>query len=168
MKKPNIYVSIPFTLAILMIGALACQGAEAAPSSEPSPAPARPVNYVLHVDWRSQKGGTNSLQLVTSEGTFRLDATQSSTVKIGDAEVPISMNVSGELKALDFEHGRVQFFLGRTVPYVTHGGGPQGGSSIQQRQDGLTSTFTVAFGKPVLIQKDGNGEVSVLVERVNP
>jgi hypothetical protein len=168
MKKPNVCFSTPFALAILMIGAFACQGAEVAASAEASPPPVRLVNYVLHVDWKSPKGGTNSLQLVTAEGSFRLEASQSNTVKVGDVEVPISINVSGELKPLDSEHGRLQFFLGRTVPYVTHAGGPPGSSSIQQRQEGLTSNFNVTFGKPVLIQKDGNCEVSVLVESVKP
>jgi hypothetical protein len=28
----------------------------------------------VHVDWRSQTGGKNSLQIVTAEGTFSLDA----------------------------------------------------------------------------------------------
>ena len=166
MKKPNVCATTLFASAILMIGAFACQGADAAPTSEPAPPPANLVNYVLHVDWTSQAGGTNSVRLLTAEGTFKLEASQSTTVKIGDAEVPISIHVSGDLKALDSEHGRLQFFLGRTVPYASHGSGPPGSSSIQQRQEGLTSNFNVTFGKPVLIQKDGNSEVSVLVESV--
>jgi hypothetical protein len=75
---------------------------------------------------------------------------------------------NGDLKALDAEHGRLQLFLGRAVPHVTRGGGPPGSTSIQQRQEGLSSTFIVTFGKPVLVQKDGNGAVTVLVESVKP
>ena len=31
---------------------------------------------------------------------------------------------------------------------------------------GLQSTFVVKFGKPVVIQTDENGEISVLVKRI--
>jgi len=151
-----------------MLAALACQAAETAPPSEASPPPVNRANYVLHVDWTSQRGGTNSLQILTSEGNFRLDGSQPNTVKVGDSEIAVSMNLSGDLRPLDSQHARVQFFLGRNVPYVTHSGGAPGSTSIQQRQEGLNSTFLVAFGKRILIQKDGNGEVSVLVERVEP
>jgi hypothetical protein len=133
MKNKPVYLSTPFALAIFMMGAFACRGADAASSSEVSPSPAPRVNYVVHVDWKSQPGGSNSLQIVTAESTFRLDGSQSSTAKVGDAEVPVSVNVNGDLKALDAEHGRLQLFLGRAVPYVTRGNGPPGSSSIQQR-----------------------------------
>jgi hypothetical protein len=161
-------VSSSVALAILMMSALACRAADAASSPEAPPPPAHHVSYVVHVDWKSQPGGSNSLQIVTAEGTFRLDGTQSSTAKVGDAEVPVSVNVNGDLKALDSEHGRLQLFLGRTVPYLTQGGRSPDSSSIQQRQEGLSSTFIVTFGKPVLLQKDGNGAVTVLVESVKP
>ena len=163
MTSVNAYISTSCVLSILIIGALTCSGADAAPSSEHPP-----VNYVLHVDWRSQKNGTNFLQLITTEGTFKLDASQGSTAKVGDAEVPITARIEGTLKAVNSEQGQLQLFLGRTVPYEIHSGGTPGTTSIQQRQEGLNSTFIITFGKPVLIQKDENGEISVLVERVQP
>ena len=86
-------------------------------------------------------------------------------MKVGDSELSISVSLDGTLKALSSQQGQLQLFLGRSVPYVTRGGGTPGTSGIQQRQEGLTLTFLVTFGQPVLTQKDSNGEVSVLVER---
>jgi hypothetical protein len=163
MTSVSACISIPSALAILVIGALTCRGADVAPSSE-SP----PVNYILRVDWRAQKAGTNFLQLITTEGTFKLDGSQGSPVKVGDSEIPITGRIEGTLKALNDQQGKLQLFLGRTVPFVTRSGGIPGGSSIQQRQEGLSSTFIITFGKPLLIQRDENGETSVLVERVTP
>jgi hypothetical protein len=54
------------------------------------------------------------------------------------------------------------------VPYVTSsfgGPGAMKSSSYSQLSVGLESTFIVTFGKPLIIQTDGNGEVSVLVKR---
>jgi len=58
-------------------------------------------------------------------------------------------------------------FLGRTVPYVTGSfSGPGGGSSYSQLSVGLNSNFMVTFGKPLVIQADDNGEVTLLVKRM--
>ena len=59
---------------------------------------------------------------------------------------------------------RLQLFLGRTVPYVT-GSSPGGMSSYSQMSVGLQSTIVVTFGKPVVIQSDANGTITVLVTR---
>jgi hypothetical protein len=163
MKELIACSSRPFAVAILLLVALTCRGADVAPSAEPPP-----VNYILRLDWRSQKAGTNFLQLITTEGTFKLDGSQGSTVKVGDSEIPITGRIDGTLKALNDHQGKLQLFLGRTVPFVTRSGGIPGGSSIQQRQEGLSSTFIITFGKPLLIQRDENGETWVLVERVTP
>ncbi len=163
MKDLNTCISRAFALAAFVMGALTCHGADATPSSERPP-----VNYVVRVDWISPKSGTNFLQLIATEGTFKLNGSQPSAVRIGDSELPVSVNIDGNLKALNSEQGQLQLFLGRSVPFVTHSGGPPGSASVQQRQDGLTSTLVVTFGKPLLIQKDGNGEVSISVERVTP
>lgn len=169
MKTLRTCLLLPLAAGVLMLGCLASLSAERAPrSSGPLSASENPVNYILRVSWKSNNGGTNAIQLLTTEGTFKLNTSQPSGVKLGDTEVPISVSVDGTLKALGAEHGELQLFLGRSVPYVTHGGGTPGTSSIQQRQEGLTLTFLVTFGQPVLVQKDGNGEVSVLVERQSP
>jgi len=169
MKTPNIPYPMPFALAILMVGALVCRAADARPQpAGTSEQLVKPVNYVLHVDWKVFKGGTNSLLLVTTEGTFKVDTTQPVAVKGGDSELPVSVSVNGDLKVLNPEQGRLQLFLGRAVPYVTRAGGSMGASSVQQRQEGLSSVFVVTFGKPILIQRDANGEVTVLVERAEP
>ncbi len=161
-----------FALATLVLIGPTSLGAEI---PRPSPSPARtdiptvnPVNYVLRVDWKSNVGGSNIIQLLTSEGAFKLNTSQPGAVQVNDAELPVSVTVDGTLTALSSQQGQVHLFLGRSVPYVTRGAGPPGTSSIQQRQEGLTLTFLVTFGQPVLVQKDGNGEVSVLVERQNP
>ncbi len=162
---------MPLAAAALMLSSLASLGAETPRPSQttrPVSAGEDPVNYILRVDWKSNNGGTNAIQLLTTEGTFKVNTSQPSVVKVGDSELPISVSVDGTFKALSSQQGQVELFLGRTVPYVTHGGGAPGTSTIQQRQEGLTLTFLVTFGQPVLVQKDGNGEVSVLVERQNP
>jgi hypothetical protein len=41
-----------------------------------------------------------------------------------------------------------------------------GGSTYQQMNVGLNSTFLVRFGKMVVIQNDESGQISVLVTRV--
>ena len=173
MKTLGISLSLPLAVTTVMLSCLTSLPAERAarPATETPAgvgASEKPVNYVLRVSWKSNNGGTNAIQLLTTEGTFKVNSSQPSAVKVGDSEVPISVSVDGTLKALGPQHGELQLFLGRTVPYVTHGGGAPGTSSIQQRQEGLTLTFLVTFGQPVLVQKDGNGEVSVLVERQRP
>jgi len=129
--------------------------------------PARPaVNYVIRVEWKDAKKGTNALQIVTTEGSFQLD-TISGAVKINNSDVPTTVKVSGSLTELSPEKGRLQLFLGRTVPYVTSTfSGVGGGSSYSQLSVGLNSNFVVTFGKPLLIQADDNGEVSILVKRM--
>ncbi len=161
MKTAHMYLS-GFACAIFLMGALASEAADAEPSDKP------PVNYVVRVDWSSQKNGTNFLELMTTEGTFKLDGTHASTVKLGDSEVPITGRIDGTLKPLNATQGHLQLFLGRTVPFVTHVGGKSGGQSIQQMQEGLSSTFIITFGKRVVVQREENSEISVLVERVMP
>lgn len=129
--------------------------------------PAKPaVNYVIRVEWKDAKKGTNALQIVTCEGSFQLD-TISGAVKINNSDVPTTVKVSGSLAELSPEKGRLQLFLGRTVPYVTSTfSGVGGGSSYSQLSVGLNSNFVVTFGKPLLIQADDNGEVTILVKRM--
>jgi len=129
-----------------------------------------PVNYAIRVEWKDAKKGTNALQIVTTEGSFNLD-TVSGAVKINNSDVPTTVKVSGSLVELSPEKGRLQLFLGRTVPYVTStysGGSPgSGGSSYSQLSVGLNSNFVVTFGKPLVIQADDNGEVTILVKRMD-
>lgn len=128
-----------------------------------------PVNYVIRVEWKDAKKGTNALQIVTTEGSFQLD-TVASMVKINNADVPTTVKVSGALAELSPEKGRLQLFLGRTVPYVTstyNSSGNSSGSSYSQLSVGLNSNFLVTFGKPLVIQSDENGEVILLVKRAS-
>ncbi len=170
MKTTNICLSLPFALATLIAGSLASLGAEAPPGTPSHAATAveNPVNYVLRVNWKSDNGRTNAIQLLTTEGKFNLEGTQPNALTVGGSELSISIRVEGSLKALSSQQGQLQLFLGRAVPFATRSGGPSGPPSIQQRQEGITVNFFVTFGQPVLIQKDGNGEISVLVERQSP
>jgi len=139
-------------------------------SGQASSAPTEPkdtANYLIIVKWTDAKGGTNSLQVLTAEGSFTLDTVQSS-VRINDSDIPTTVSLNGSINALSPEKGRLQMFLGRTVPYVTgtySGGAGTTSSSYQQLRVGFNSTFTVTFDKPLVIQADNNGEVSVLVKR---
>jgi hypothetical protein len=169
----------PLILASLLV-AFACQS-QPAPGPPPMPlprpavppppmmpvvAPAKPpVNYLIRVEWREPKGDPKSLEVLTTEGRVQLDTLQKNSVKINNNDVPVTLRFNGTLTALNDEKGRLQLFLGRTVPYVT-GSSPTGTSSYQQMSVGLDSTFIVTFGKPLVIQTDENGQITVLVKRV--
>jgi len=137
------------------------------PPGVQQPMPAKdPVNYIIRVEWKDAKKGTNALQIVTIAGSFELD-TVSGAVKINNSDVPTTVKLSGSLAELSPEKGRLQLFLGRTVPYVTGSfSGPGGGNSYSQLSVGLNSNFVVTFGKPLLIQADDSGEVTILVKRL--
>jgi hypothetical protein len=140
-----------------------------APGVPPAAAPAKdPVNYLIRVEWKEPKGDPKSLEVLTTEGQFELDTIQKNSVKINNNDVPVTLKFSGTLRELSDEKGRLQLFLGRTVPYVTgtSGSGPNAMSSYSQLSVGLDSAFVVKFGKPVVIQTDENGEISVLVKRI--
>jgi len=169
----------PLILATLLV-AFACQSQPVPggppmprllPPGSPPPAamPARePVNYLIRVEWKEPKSDPKSLELLTTEGNFNLDTLQKNSVKINNNDIPTTLKFSGSITALNDEKGRLQLFLGRTVPYVTGavGDGPNARSSYSQMSVGLNSTFIVKFNKPMTIQTDENGEISVLVKRV--
>lgn len=123
-----------------------------------------PVNYVIHVEWKDAKADPRVLEILTAEGNFSLDTIQKNTVKINGNDVPTTLKVSGSLRVISDEKGRLELFLGRTVPYVT-GSGPGGMSSYSQLSVGLSSNFIVKFGKAQTIQSDENGEILVTVKR---
>jgi hypothetical protein len=157
-------------LAIISLLAVTCQADPpiANPPGSLSPAVTKEaVNYTIRVEWKDAKKGTSSMQLVTSEGNFELN-TLSGTTKINDSDVPSTVKLTGTITELNPGRARLQLFLGRTVPYVTGSfSGPGGGksSSYSQMSVGLQSTFIITFGKPLAIQTDDNGTVSILVKR---
>ena len=141
------------------------------PPGAPPPAavPAKdPVNYLIRVEWKDPKADPKSLEVLTTEGNFDLNTIQKNSVKINNNDVPVTLKFNGTLRELSDEKGRLQLFLGRTVPYVTgtSGSGQNASSSYSQLSVGLQSTFIVKFNKPLVIQTDENGEISVLVKRV--
>jgi hypothetical protein len=138
------------------------QGAEATPAK-----PQDTANYIITVKWTDPKGETKTIQLITSEGSFTLDTIQAS-VRIDDNDIPTTVSINGTITPVNTEKGVLKLFLGRTVPYVSstyNAGAGKTSSSYQQLRVGLSSTFTVKFGKSVVIQADENGEVSVVVKR---
>lgn len=126
-----------------------------------------PVNYRIHVEWTEPKGDPKSLEVLTTEGNFEYDGIQSFK-KINNNDVPVTLKLNGSITALNDDRGRLQLFLGRTVPYVTgsYGSGPHASSSYSQMSVGLQSTIIVTFGKPVVIKSDENGKITVLVKRM--
>lgn len=114
------------------------------------------------------EGRPKYLEVLTTEGRVQLDTLQKNSVKINNNDIPVTLKLNGTLTALNDEKGRLQLFLGRTVPYVTgtYGSGPNAGSSYSQLSVGLESTFVVTFGKSMVIQNDENGQISVLVKRI--
>lgn len=165
-------------IIVTLLAAIASQAQSAPPLPPPmAPPPGAPlaaavakdpVNFLIRVEWKEPKGDPKFLELLTTEGRFELDTIQKNSVKINNNELPVTLKFSGTLAALDAEKGRLQLFLGRTVPYVTgtYSGGSSPTSTYQQMSVGLESTFVVRFGKPVVIQTDENGEISVLVKRL--
>lgn len=163
MKTLHLLVAILFTAVICQ-----AQPVPPRPASPPTEAAKDPINYVIRVEWKEAKADPKFLELLTAEGQFDLNTIQKNSVKINNNEVPITLKFSGTLTPLDGEKGRLQLFLGRTVPYVTgtYAGSLGGTSSYSQLSVGLNSTFIVKFGKSQVIQSDENGEISVIVKRV--
>jgi hypothetical protein len=149
--------------AIAVLGVLLCQTAPL-PASPPTDTNA-PVNYVIKVVTKDAKGDTSSLQVTTIEGSFELDTLQKNSVKINNTDIPTTLKMSGTLTTINEQKGRLKLFLGRTVPYVTSSFNNGASSSYSQLSVGLDSAFVVTFGKPLVIQEDDSGEVSVLVTR---
>ena len=112
--------------------------------------------------------GVSFVDVLTAEGQFSLDTVQKNRVKIDDYEVPQTTKFTGDLKVFNPEKGRMKIFLGRTIPYVTGKShtGSQASSSYSQLSVGLDSAFNVTFGKPLVIQTDADGPITVLVTRV--
>ena len=136
-------------------------------TGSPAVVPKDTANYVIKVTWTDPKGRTNSLQVLTAEGSFTLDTIESS-VRIDDNDIPTTVSLNGTLTRLDDKKASLKLFLGRTIPYVTStysGGTGKPSSSYQQMRVGLSSNFTVTFGKRMVIQSDQNGEVSIVVSQ---
>jgi hypothetical protein len=149
-------------LAIAVLGVFLCQTTQLWASPTDTNAP---VNYVIKVLMKDTKGEVSSLQVTTVDGTFELDTLQKNSVKINNNDIPSTLKLSGTLTTIDEKKGRLTLYLGRTVPYVTSSFNNGASSSYSQISVGLSSAFVVTFGKPLVIQVDDNGEVSVLVTR---
>ena len=137
-------------------------------ASPPTTSTNEPANNVISVQWKDTKMGNIFVQMMTAEGPFNLDALEHSTMKINGPDIPTTFKLSGNLTLLGPEKGRLKLFIGRTVPYMTGASKGPGGttpSSYQQLSVGLDSTFIVTFGKPLVIQGDENGQISILVKR---
>jgi hypothetical protein len=159
--------TFPLILIALLV-AVVCHAQPQPGAPAPAVAPAKnPVNYLIRVEWKEPKSDPKFLEVLTTEGHFELDTIQKNSVRINNNDVPVTLKLTGTLSALSDEKGRLQLFLGRTVPYVTGnvGFGPSAASSYSQMSVGLESTFMVQFGKPVIIQTDENGQISILVKR---
>jgi len=162
-------------VATLWVAVCQAEPAPALPSpgapsvaSPPTMSTNEPANYVISVQWKDTKLGSSFVQMMTAEGPFNLDALEHSTMKINGPDIPTTLKLSGSLTLLGPEKGRLKLFIGRTVPYMTGASqGPSGTTppSYQQLSVGMDSTFIVTFGKPLVIQGDENGQISILVKR---
>jgi len=157
------------TFCLLLVSfclVLASHAQPASPSGPTAAAAKKPVNYLIRVEWTEPKSDPRFLEVLTTEGEFQLDTIQKNSAKINNQDIPITLKFTGTLTALDEDTGKLQLFLGRTVPYVTgsFGNGLSQSSSYSQMNVGLQSTFIVHFGKPETIQTDDNGKISVSVK----
>jgi hypothetical protein len=161
-------------LALNLLASLACQGQAIYPPPPSASTPLSPPaftntsNFAIQVQWRTSKTETNTLKLLTTEGQFSLDSVQTNRVKINHNEIPVTLRFSGALMVLSPEKGRLNLFLGRSVPYVTGVNVASGSTSstYQQMQAGLNATYIVTFGKPLIIQSDDNEEITLVVNRL--
>ena len=140
----------------------------AQPAPPPSAAVAKDTyNYLIHVEWNDLKSDPKILEVLTTEGAVEYDGLQKASVKINNNEVPVTLKLTGTLTVLDWNKGRLQLYLGRTVPYVTSVGNALSPmASYSQMSVGLQATYVVTFGKPLVIQTDENGTISLLVKRL--
>jgi hypothetical protein len=97
--------SIPLIAAVLFLAV----GGQAQPtfqqrlqsmSSPPGPSPAvapvkDPVNYRIRVEWATEKGEPQFLEVLTTEGQFNLDTIQKSSVKISSRKRPSVKHAKG-------------------------------------------------------------------------
>ena len=125
-----------------------------------------PSNYLVRVEWKEMNSPSAALEVLTGEGTFQVNTSLSASAKSGEPMPSTPVTLNGMLKVLNEDQGRLELFLGRSIAYSTTGPGQT--SSIQQRQDGLTVTFYVTFGKPVMVRRDANGEITVLIKKQAP
>ena len=162
------------TFALILVTVLIAAACQSQPASSPRPpgaslstAPVKePVNYLIRVEWKEPKSETKFLEVLTAEGHFELDTIQKNSVKINNNDIPVTLRFNGTLSAINDEKGRLQLFLGRTVPYVTSTSANGASSSYSQLSVGLDSNFVVKFGKQLVVQNDETGEISVLVKRI--
>ncbi len=147
-------------------------------AGSPPPGPpldAESVNYQIRVQWKEAGGGSNLLLIVTAEGNFKVNTAQLGKVKINNSDMPITLNLSGDLELLSADKARLRIFLGRILPYATGtvtmtpgGMMPVGANSTyQQLQLGLDSNVVVTFGKPLVIQADEREEITLTVNRLD-
>jgi hypothetical protein len=154
------------TVLCLAVASRADTGTLATSPSASSVTTPTPANYRIHLDWHDTQDETNSLEVLTTEGQVEFDGLGKHSAKIGSNLVPTTLKLTATLKAVNTEQGKLQLYIGRTVPYVTSTS-PGGGSSYSQMSVGLESTFLVTFGKPLVIQSDANGTITLLVTRLN-
>ena len=169
------------TLHLLIVATLWVIACRAEPPPAPQPAgtsprttsptttkTSEPANYIISVQWKDTKLGSSYLQVMTSEGSFNADALEHSTMKTDGPGIPTTIKLSGTFTVLSPEKGRLKVFIGRTLTYTTgtsKGAAGTSAPSYQQLSVGLDSTLIVTFGKPLVIQGDQNGQISILVKR---
>ena len=159
-------------LVVATLGIAVCQAQP--PATPPAAPPAATStneldNYIISVQWKDTKMGSSFLQVMTSEGSFNADSLEHNTMKINGPDIPTTIRLSGDLTVLNPEKGRLRLSIGRTVPYMTGASKGSDGNTIpstyQQLLVGLDSTLIVTFGKPLVIQGDENGQITILVKR---
>jgi hypothetical protein len=157
------------TILILLSALLLAATVHCQPASAPPAAVAKDTyDYLIHVEWNDLKGEPKTLEVLTTDGQVEYNGLQKASVKINNSDIPVTLKLTGTLTVLDWNKGRLQLYLGRTVPYVTSttGSGYGAMSSYSQLSVGLQATYIVTFGKPLVIQSDENGTISVLVKRL--
>src|SRR5215472_5255283 len=159
----TVLLSLAFTGQAQFAGQPWSPAPKTAPASSAPEAAKSTNNYSIQVVWREAAGATNTLRVLTGEGTVEV-STLAGSMKTNNLIIPISVHLSCSITALGNDKAQLRFFLGRTVP-IFSGSQNAGSPTYTQQSVGLQSTFTVTLGKPLTVQTDNNGEISILVKR---
>jgi hypothetical protein len=157
-----------FSLVVVALGLIVCQGQPATVTPPATVSTNESANYVISVQWKDTKMGSSYLQVMTSEGSFNVEALEHNTMKINGPDIPTTIRLSGDFAVLSPQKARLKLSIGRIVPYMTGSSKGAGGtvpSTYQQLSVGLDTTLIVTLGKPLVIQGDENGQISINVKR---
>lgn len=124
-------------------------------------------NYRIKVDYLIN-GKSSSFSILTGRQKLRYQGMDKGT-EIDGIKLPSSIDFEGQLFNETESTISLDYFLGRTVPYVTGTyTRPDGGktaSQFQQMQVGISNGSTFHFGKPVKVVESDGEMITITIEK---